>query len=475
MNIKKVFGSTLTIGVVLAVAVAATSSYFSDTESSLGNTFVAGSIDLLIDSEAHYAGLVCVDGTWQYDNEEEETSRPDLLGQECTGSWESTDLDTLISSAFFNYDDIKPGDEGENTISITVEDNDAWLCMNIDNMQDLDNTLTEPEEDADPDGLDSGELAENLHFTAWLDQGETPGFQNDEDPGEGDNIWQGEDAEPLLFSNESGPASDVLGGKTYALADAGSIGGPIAGGITHYIGLQWCAGTMTINAGEITCDGASMGNETQTDSLTADIHIYAEQSRNNPEFSCDDVQWPAQEPELIVTEGAPELTGAGGARFRSFGNTGGEELYVGIHDLGVAGNRSASNLTWSSPGTQSFSVSYDTGTDDLTGTVGATIVVYNDLSTNLPGGCTIPGLNTMHLQVVARDDDTTVEVDNLEVDGLPAVGSFLSVGNSDEWKDWTITGADFTDGFTITGDINLTGAFGISQELSKVQILVGCI
>jgi predicted ribosomally synthesized peptide with SipW-like signal peptide len=42
-----------------ALAAGATGAFFSDTETSTGNTFAAGSLDLRVDSEAHYNGSVC--------------------------------------------------------------------------------------------------------------------------------------------------------------------------------------------------------------------------------------------------------------------------------------------------------------------------------------------------------------------------------------------------------------------------------
>jgi hypothetical protein len=116
----------------------------------------------------------------------------------------------------------------------------------------------------------------------------TPGWQGKgEDEGEGDNKWQGPQYEPLLFSNQSGPASDVLGGKSYPLADITTPGGlPMAPGITNYIGLAWCAGTQSIVGNTITCDGSTLGNIVQTDMMEATIAFRVEQSRNNPNFRC---------------------------------------------------------------------------------------------------------------------------------------------------------------------------------------------
>ena len=51
------------------------------------------------------------------------------------------------------------------------------------------------------------------------------------------------------------------------------------------------AGTQTVNpiSSEITCDGSGMGDISQSDIFTADISLYAEQVRNNPDFKCANV------------------------------------------------------------------------------------------------------------------------------------------------------------------------------------------
>jgi len=296
MRIKKSLLSVLTVGAVAATALYATNAFFSDTETSTGNTLTAGAIDLQIDSTAHYAGMVCtVDGEvslWvDEDANPENNPRPELLGQPCEGSWALKDL--AQGDTFFALSDIKPGDFGENTISIHIADNDAWLCADVSLTENDDNSSTEPElSDGDVaenvgDPFD-GELAQNVRFTAWLDQGVTPGFDQLQDDGQGDNIWQGEESEPLLFTNVEGPASDVLGGVTYALADSTTPGGPMTGGETSYLGLQWCHGVMTVDttASTISCDGSTLNNLTQTDSFVADVTFRAVQSRNNEDFVC---------------------------------------------------------------------------------------------------------------------------------------------------------------------------------------------
>lgn len=252
---KKLLLSLGLVTLVLAAAIGGTVAFFSDTETSTGNSFTAGAIDLTIDSKCTYNGEVST---------------------EC-GTWDSTDL---TNEKFFSFLDVKPGDFGENTLSLTVTNNDANACLYIENAVNAENTLVEPEIEAGDTAGEVGELAENLHFTAWLDQGLTAGWQGKNvDTSEGDNVWQGTEKEPLLFSNAAGPASDVLDGKVYDL-------GVLKGLETNYLGIMWCAGDMTIEGSTIGCSGAAMGNKSQTDSLSADIRFYVEQARHNGDFVC---------------------------------------------------------------------------------------------------------------------------------------------------------------------------------------------
>lgn len=305
---KKIVTSIGMIVFVAAIVAGGTGAFFSDTETSTANVFTAGAIDLTVDSEAHYNGSVCqlnlattdnlTDYTWQGGEEYP-------VGLPCTGTWEATNLG---AQTFFNYTDVKPGDEGENTISLHIDSNPAWACVDVTLTKNDDVSVNEPEDAevleldtpaSEPDAdLFDGELAQNMKFAAWLDQGNTVGWQNttttSPDAGEGDNVWQSA-TEPLLFSNQSGPASDVLGGKTYTLADS-NTGTPMAPGVTNYIGLAWCAGTQTVGATTITCDGSTLGNIVQTDSMEASIAFRVEQARNNENFLCT-----PRDPEPVVT------------------------------------------------------------------------------------------------------------------------------------------------------------------------------
>jgi predicted ribosomally synthesized peptide with SipW-like signal peptide len=304
---KSIITSLGMIVFVAAIVVGGTGAFFSDTETSTGNVFTAGAIDLKVDSQAHYNNMVCVlntqspaEGDYWWQPEADFVAGPGhypVPGSECWQSWTLTDLGP--SYKFFDYGDVKPGDSGENTISLHIDSNPAWVCADVEVTKNDDMSCVDPENDAEgtgvcgnsiPTAAFDGELAQNVTFAAWLDHGNVAGWQNTAtvtvDTGEGDNIWQAA-TEPLLFSNETGPASDVLNGKSYALAAPNVNGGvPMTPLVTNYIGLAWCAGTQTVGDTTITCDGSTMGNEAQTDQMTADITFRVEQARNNPNFRC---------------------------------------------------------------------------------------------------------------------------------------------------------------------------------------------
>src|SRR3989344_9081184 len=279
---KKIILSLSMIAVVAVVVAGATGAFFSDTETSTGNTFTAGAIDLTVDSEQHYNDMVCVwdgdltngdqtQGAWVWDGPD--GSYPER-GTYCDGSWEAADLG---GQKFFNFNDIKPGDEGENTISLHINNNDAWLRMIIKDVTDFDNTCTEPEEGSSdvctvvsPELLTpgAGELREALLFSIWLDQGETPGFQNNGDEGEGDNIQQCE-YENGDEPNDCYEPTLISAGTINSLGETWPLPTPLLGGQTAYFGVAWSLPSGT-------------GNETQTDSMSATMEFQVVQSRNNP-------------------------------------------------------------------------------------------------------------------------------------------------------------------------------------------------
>ncbi|HCS78956.1 TPA: hypothetical protein DIV55_04410 [Patescibacteria group bacterium] len=264
---KTILQRVFLIGSLLSlVGLASTGALFSDVENSTSNVFATGGIDLQIDNSSWYNSEV----------------------HEAT-SWTLADLTDQL---FFNFTDLKPGDLSEDTISFHVNNNDHWLCANVELTESGENTINEPESAAGDttDGIWSGELDEHLEFIFWAD--------------DGDNVL--EDNETILLNGkpDSLPQNPGIPGVTYAIADSthnvysGLPDDPLPGDVPYYIGKAWCFGELTpapvaagagvnpgINPG-VTCDGSLETNISQTDTLKGNVSFTAVQSRDLPDYAC---------------------------------------------------------------------------------------------------------------------------------------------------------------------------------------------
>lgn len=400
---KKVLTSLIAIVAVAAISIAGTIAYFSDTETSQNNVFVAGTIDLKIDNSAYYNGYKCEEGQWTcepwadyvvsytpqgtiapdrqdptqalgpaqnndtvnfvslgyslgingelvlgFDNkilngegadlqvvetsygnptyekypekaevyvsknnfdwtyigtaylDEElefpaevdwakfvklvdsgEGSTPDgydvdavkalhcgvadptMLAGACTNSWSITDLE---SEHFFSIEDLKPGDHGKDIISLHVESNEAYACVEITNRVNNENEIIEPETgDTTPD---VGELGDQIQLFVWTD--------NDKD-----GFFEPSLGEEAL--------SEITTLNEFISVGFDSANGlKVIPGETEYMGMTWCAGTLTVDEtwGMITCDGSGMTDVAQSDSFVGDLVLTAIQTRNNNDFTC---------------------------------------------------------------------------------------------------------------------------------------------------------------------------------------------
>lgn len=230
----------LIVGVVVLLGVLA---LFKD---SIGITFATGGLNLRIDSHSIYNGVVQPSSTWTLKN--------------------------LVPGVdkFFNFDDIKPGDMGREILSFHTDKN-AWGCMDFTNLVDQDNGNNEPESLEDSNGAIGGELSKGIEFFGWFD--------------DGDNTY--EVGEKAIFGTSTPQAGlDVL--KKYILADS-SQGSFFPANVTRYVGIQWCAGNLTVNTSTavITCDGTALGNGAQTDSFSVDLALRAQTANDSPTFRCD--------------------------------------------------------------------------------------------------------------------------------------------------------------------------------------------
>jgi len=289
----KILVSLLVIGLTaMAIGGGMTGAFFSDTETSSGNTFTAGAIDLKVDNHCWYNGMEC-----KLAGDDKYHWNGDVNEDECFCTWELTDLDDEL---FFDFHDLKPGDHGEDTISFHVNNNDAWLCAHVKITEDSDVDCTEPETEVEDNCApnNDGELDNYLMVFAWVDMCNNTDLQ----AFPGDNIYQpGCDkafttkpnipniiSTPVRLTDYEGvlPIADT----TFSIAGRdGERGLPLTGGKDYYIGKAWCFGNMKVNlsTGEIICDGRNVQNDAQTDTLKLDVSFEAVQARNNDDFVCN--------------------------------------------------------------------------------------------------------------------------------------------------------------------------------------------
>ncbi len=284
-----------------ALAFGATKAFFSDIETSSANTFTAGAIDLKVDNESYYNGNKCtlVEGEETVEDMSDDVyewvgdaSYPEE-GTDCETSFGESDLDNGL--LFFNFNDLKPDDEGEDTISLHVNTNDAYACLDISLTSNDDNSSTEPELEVpdDEDIVDEtwdGELAQNIQMFWWAD--------------DGDNVY--EEGETPLTEEVRTLYNLAVNAFSVPLADSlnnvWGEDGPIPGNSTRYIAKAWCFGNLTLDpveAGQgvnpsvdpgVDCDGTVLNNLTQTDGATLDIAFRVVQARHNETFTCNEEQ-----------------------------------------------------------------------------------------------------------------------------------------------------------------------------------------
>lgn len=269
---RKLLMSALLVTAVGAAVMMNTSSFFNDTETSIGNTFEAGSIDLKVG--AFFTSLA-------------------------NGSSNISVQSLADDQALFNFTDLKPGDTGTGRFVVNATSNEYWACMDSQTTGDAENGLLDPEANAGDTTMLNGELDDYLTFAFWNDVNDN-------------GVYDSGDV------NLVGPWTPVIGSQfTIAgladagwlpLADASGVPGPsffsstpLTPGEDYSLGMMYCFGQIVYNsvADEISCEGAIDGNDAQSDSVTGTLRFYAVQGRNNQEFLCSSLE---DEDDLNVVE-----------------------------------------------------------------------------------------------------------------------------------------------------------------------------
>jgi len=274
---RKILASASAVGLAGAGAGLGTSALFSDTESFEGNVITAGTLDLLVGYYSYWDQGMAGSGS-------------------VAGSVDGETVSAELS-------DVKPGDSGLLAFCPQIDDNPAYLWLCGDLISNDENSVTEPEanaeeendEDAPEADIDGdGELAQNVEVTVrYCEIGEV---------GDG---FEPEDAEPI------GDTPAFSG----TLADLLDTGLPLDGdsGVAEPGGQACFDGTGSAEVEnpcicvdwEVPFEG--VGNEIQSDSVEFDLSFHAQQCRHN-----DGVQNPCGEtdiPDVVSIQASPDTAG----------------------------------------------------------------------------------------------------------------------------------------------------------------------
>jgi predicted ribosomally synthesized peptide with SipW-like signal peptide len=257
---KQILVSLMIIGVVGAVASGTTLAEFTDTESSTDNTFQAGALDLTIDWNQTY------NGPGEYSYAQNSTARNCQTLEEVDGEVLE---DPRVTCTMFALTDVKPGDMGEATVSLHLEDNPGYMWTRFNIYNDFDNNCNEPEGDVDntcgDDVEGSGELDDETHVTVWVDDARS-NETSEPIPGVEAGNNKLDYGERVLYSGSAAGLDELDGGMMLDSDSTTSDNEAFDAG-KSYIAIKWELPYET-------------GNIVQTDSFMMDMDFAVQQERH---------------------------------------------------------------------------------------------------------------------------------------------------------------------------------------------------
>jgi len=164
----------------------------------------------------------------------------------------------------FALTDLKPLDEGSVSYALSNESNDALVCAMVNEDENTENARNDSE-------IEAGDIT-----------GGDPGVGN----GELQNFMS------FDFGDETGALSEIDG-------DWFEVG-QVLSGATGNFAIGYCFGEYSGDDCIANTEGEV--NTAQTDGMTADITFQAVQLRNNPDFSCADLNGGGGDGETVVNQ-----------------------------------------------------------------------------------------------------------------------------------------------------------------------------
>jgi len=463
---RRVLGGLGAIGLASAGAGLGTSAFFSDEETFEDNLLVAGEFDLKVDYVNRYydgsQGSRDTPATWDVTG-----SYPfpyDIKGREAFETEaEFRDQfadDDDIDAALVSLDDVKPGDEGCLTFSLHLFDNPGYIWLYADNLVSLENSITEPEgkDDQEVDGMESGELEEEILVTIFYDENANCIFEpgDIEIPGE-QLIFSGTLAEAFETMSRNNGFVPLDGDRSTPMDyDDGATAESrdcFPNSTTDYVTFHW----------ELPVDHA---NEIQSDSVEFDVGFYAEQCRHNdgsmmgPEYTqatvgsgdFSDISY-----QKAFSMQALSRAGSGRGEIQIHGDSG------GVEDTTLWGSNPGD--TFPAATDVPFTAAVDPVAETASLTINGVTVTDDDVTDGDANGDAtgepewlsgVPSEVDIALTASSGDANVTTVVKNVRVNGFEASPDVISAQGDLTYLE--LTGVPTTAPVTVTGDLRFEGS-----------------
>lgn len=179
---------------------------------------------------------------------------------------------------------------------------------------------------------------------------------------------------------------------------------------------------------------------------------------------------------VVVEEG--DLLDVGGAGVKYAGDNAGNEIYLGTPDPGIGNNRIEDGFGWVDGAYDvrfAFDATNNRVTTSIDGPGGFSSLEY-DFDDLPPPGCATAQWNALYLLLNDGRDNGGLELNNVVLTpGNFDLGDFgtLDVFGTPGFLEWTVTGYDLTQSFTVSGDLVVQNYVG--NEALQMELLVGCL
>ena len=165
----------------------------------------------------------------------------------------------------------------------------------------------------------------------------------------------------------------------------------------------------------------------------------------------------------------PTASVSGAVRYRNFNSGGGSEVLIGLVPLATS-TPATGDVTWSGGKCVQFTYDGTVLTTKLAAV--ATPCSFSTATTVSKMVGSLGSLNYLQITITKNSPTTSVALNGLAVDGT-SLGNLVKTGGAGT-TDWNVTGADLTNGFTLTGTVALTGLSG-GGDSNYIEVNVGYV